>query len=562
MHPAPPSDRHQASTVIDMEGILRKVRVGTRLAGAFALLVILMIVGIGLALSAISTMTSAQNDIVRHAQLVLEAEEAKFHAATLDGAQNAYVLQAQRDGTTAVDASTSSRADFLSAADDLRQHLQTLSGAELSAQQQADLQAVQQGFDALIATDTQIVELLRSGGAVDTRRAVDLAIGDASEAAAAMIDAGDRLALSLAQDTVTINQAADATSDRARWLIIVVGAVSVLLAMLLGYAITRSVTQPLQSSMRVLRTVAKGDLSQRVNDTSADEVGRLSGALDETLDAVTGTVHTISIGSSTLSASSEELLAVSQEMGATAEETARQAESVSAAAEQVSHSLQSVSAGAEEMASSIREIASNTNNAAQVGAQAATVARTTRETVERLGASAAEIGDVTKTISSIAQQTNLLALNATIEAARAGEAGKGFAVVAGEVKDLARLTLRSSDDIGQRLSTIQSQTHEAVAAIAQIADIIEEITDIQALVAAAVDEQAITSKEIGRGVTDAAIGSSDIARNIVGVADAAVGTSRGAAATQQAADELARLAGELLTQVQRFDLGDARGQHP
>jgi methyl-accepting chemotaxis protein len=169
---------------------------------------------------------------------------------------------------------------------------------------------------------------------------------------------------------------------------------------------------------------------------------------------------------------------------------------------------------------------------------------------------------VTKTISSIAQQTNLLALNATIEAARAGEAGKGFAVVAGEVKDLARLTLRSSDDIGLRLSTIQSQTHEAVAAIAQIADIIEEITDIQALIAAAVDEQAITSKEIGRGVTDAAVGSSDIARNIVGVADAAVGTSRGAAATQQAADELARLAGELLTQVQRFDLGDERVQHP
>jgi methyl-accepting chemotaxis protein len=545
-----------------MEGVLRKVRVGTRLAGAFALLVILMIVGIALSLSAITTMKSAQDDIVRHAQLVLDAEEAKLHAATLDGAQNAYVLQAQRDGATGVDESSSSRADFLSAADDLRQHLQTLSGAELSAQQQSDLQALQQGFDALIATDTQIVALLRSGGAVDTRRAVDLAIGEASEAAAAMIDAGDRIALSLAQDTVTINQAADAASDRARWLIIVVGAVSVLLAMLLGYAITRSVTQPLQSSMRVLRTVAKGDLSQRVHDTSADEVGRLSSALDETLDAVTGTVHIISIGSTTLSASSEELLAVSHEMGATAEETARQAESVSAAAEQVSHSLQSVSAGAEEMASSIREIASNTNNAAQVGTQAAAVALTTRETVERLGASAAEIGDVTKTISSIAQQTNLLALNATIEAARAGEAGKGFAVVAGEVKDLARLTLRSSDDIGLRLSTIQSQTHEAVAAIAQIADIIEEITDIQALIAAAVDEQAITSKEIGRGVTDAAVGSSDIARNIVGVADAAVGTSRGAAATQQAADELARLAGELLTQVQRFDLGDERVQHP
>lgn len=534
---------------------------GTRLAGGFAVLVVLMIVGVVLSLGTLSTMKSAQDDITEHAQLLLDAEEAKFHAATLNGSQNAYVLQAVRGDVTALDDTSANRAVFLKSAADLTAHLDAIAADSLTTEQQADLQAMREGFDRFMATDTQIVDLLRSGDPGARAKAAVLTLGEASQTADDVASAGDRLAQSLGDDAQVINQQADATANRTRTVIIFVGILSVALAVFLAWAITRSVTEPLQKAMAVLRKVAKGDLSPRVQDRSRDEVGKLAVALDDTLDTVTGTIHTIANGSTTLSAASEELLAVSQEMGSTAEETARQAESVSAAAEQVSHSLQSVSAGAEQMAASIREIASNTNAAAQVGAQAATVARTTRVSVEQLGASSAEIGEVTKAISAIAQQTNLLALNATIEAARAGEAGKGFAVVASEVKDLARLTLRSSEDIGRRLSGVQSEAQDVVSTITQIADIIDEINEMQTVVAAAVDEQAITSKEIGRGVTDAAVGSSDIARNIVGVADAALGTSRGASATQQSADELARLAGDLLNQVRQFHV-DGAGPRP
>ena len=114
-------------------------------------------------------------------------------------------------------------------------------------------------------------------------------------------------------------------------------------------------------------------------------------------------------------------------------------------------------------------------------------------------------------ITSIAVQTNLLALNATIEAARAGEAGKGFAVVANEVKELARRTARSSEKIGQNISAIQGDTQEAVVAIGEITSVIGEINDIQTVVAASVDEQAATTNEIARSVSDAATGSTEIA---------------------------------------------------
>ena len=134
------------------------------------------------------------------------------------------------------------------------------------------------------------------------------------------------------------------------------------------------------------------------------------------------------------------------------------------------------------------------------------MAETTNDVVLRLGTSSAEIGEVIKVITSIAEQTNLLALNATIEAARAGEAGKGFAVVASEVKDLARKTARSSEKIGRNIATIQSDAQEAVDAIGEITSIIRQINDIQTVVAAAVEEQAATTSEIGRSVGEAAVG--------------------------------------------------------
>jgi methyl-accepting chemotaxis protein len=271
------------------------------------------------------------------------------------------------------------------------------------------------------------------------------------------------------------------------------------------------------------------------------------------------TVASIAGNATALGGSAEELNAVSTEMGANAEETSAQANVVSAAAEQVSKNVQTVATGVEEMSASIREIAGNATQAAKVAQEAVKVAENTNSTITKLGESSSEIGKVIKVITSIAEQTNLLALNATIEAARAGEAGKGFAVVANEVKELAKETAKATEEIGQKIDAIQSDTRSAVEAIGQISQVIDQINDISNTIASAVEEQTATTNEISRNVAEAAKGSGEIAQNITSVAKAAQSTTQGASNTQQAAAELARMAAELQQLVARFkyDSGEA-----
>ena len=263
-------------------------------------------------------------------------------------------------------------------------------------------------------------------------------------------------------------------------------------------------------------------------------------------------VINVSHNATALGAASEELSAVSKQMTGNADETATQANVVSAAVEQVNKNIQTVATGTEEMSASIREIAKHAADAARVATSAVKVAETTNTIVGKLGESSADIGKVIKVITSIAQQTNLLALNATIEAARAGEAGKGFAVVANEVKELAKETAKATEDISQKIETIQIDTRSAVNAIGQIGTIINQINDIQNTIASAVEEQTATTNEISRNVADAARGSGEIAHNISGVARAAQGTSAGATDTERASAELARMAAELQRLVSQF----------
>jgi methyl-accepting chemotaxis protein len=302
----------------------------------------------------------------------------------------------------------------------------------------------------------------------------------------------------------------------------------------------------------VVRAAAEGDLSQEVPVSGSDAIGQLAAGLGTLLETLRESMTNIGSTADTLSVASEQLTVLAQGMGDGATLTSERAASASSASVQVSASIQTVATAAEEMTASIREIAKNATEAASVATGAVGVASSAQGTVASLGESSAEIGQVIKVITSIAQQTNLLALNATIEAARAGDAGKGFAVVANEVKELAKETARATEDIGQKIEAIQSDTQGAVAAISEIAEVIGRINDIQTTIASAVEEQTATTNEIARSVTEAAAGANGIAEDVTQVASAAEDTRQGSQNTLQSATDLAGMATQLKELVERF----------
>jgi methyl-accepting chemotaxis protein len=306
------------------------------------------------------------------------------------------------------------------------------------------------------------------------------------------------------------------------------------------------------SMLQVVQAASQGDLTKQVTVSGDDAIGKMGEGLSKFLGDLRKIIAQIAENAHNLAASSEELTAVGTQMAVNADETAQQSNVVSAASEEVSKNVQTVATGTEEMSASIREIASNSNEAAKVATQAVTVAKTTNEIISKLGVSSAEIGKVIKVITSIAEQTNLLALNATIEAARAGEAGKGFAVVANEVKELAKETAKATEEIGQKIGAIQSDTGSAVKAIGEIGDIINKINDISNTIASAVEEQTATTNEMTRNVSEAARGSNEIAENISSVAKAAQSTTEGANNSKQASAELAKMAAALQKLVGQF----------
>jgi methyl-accepting chemotaxis protein len=315
-----------------------------------------------------------------------------------------------------------------------------------------------------------------------------------------------------------------------------------------------AVIQPISEAAAVLAKVAQQDLRADMKGDYAGDHAAIKTSINTMTADLRRSIGAIGGNARHVGTSAEELTSISRQMASTADETASQTQVVSAASEQVSKNLTVVATSSEEMLASIREIAKSANEAARMAKNAVDVANATNQTVQKLGDSSVEIGNVIKVITSIAEQTNLLALNATIEAARAGDAGKGFAVVANEVKELAKATAKATEDISQRIEAIQGETKGAVEAIGQISRLITQIDDVSNTIASAVEEQTATTNEIGRNITEAARGSAEIARNVASVSGAAQESSRGAADTEKAAEALKQMAAQLQGLVGKFSI--------
>jgi methyl-accepting chemotaxis protein len=222
-----------------------------------------------------------------------------------------------------------------------------------------------------------------------------------------------------------------------------------------------------------------------------------------------GLIDMVTRSADRLTDASNQVLSKSGIVAAAAKEMTESTATVAQGMERTSDNLQTVASTVEEMTAVVGEIAINSDKAFDTTEDAARKVGQFSEMMKNLGQAAQEIGQVTETITMISSQTNLLALNATIEAARAGTAGKGFSVVASEIKQLAEQTATATNEIKDKIATIQKSTANAVMDIEKIVTVMRDAKEIVVNIASAIKEQSTATQHIAGNIAHASNGVQD-----------------------------------------------------
>ena len=295
-------------------------------------------------------------------------------------------------------------------------------------------------------------------------------------------------------------RAIEAANGRSFTLLLLLCALVVALGSICAWLITRSITAPLQAAVKVAETVAAGDLRTHFGTPASDEIGDLMRALHGMNEALRKVVSEVQTGTNAIATASGEIAAGNQDL--------------SARTEQQASSLEETASSMEELTSTVKQNADNARQANQMAVAASSVAERggdiVSQVVDTMGAidtASTKIVDIIGVIDGIAFQTNILALNAAVEAARAGEQGRGFAVVATEVRSLAQRSAAAAREIktliGDSVEQVNNGTRlvqQAGSTMSEVVDSVRHVTDIMAEITAASAEQSMGIDQVNQAI--------------------------------------------------------------
>ncbi|MBQ4796611.1 HAMP domain-containing protein, partial [Pectobacterium versatile] len=243
--------------------------------------------------------------------------------------------------------------------------------------------------------------------------------------------------------------------NNTRMILLLILALGAVFGALIAWAITRSVTRPIEQALQVADRVAQGDLTSRITVTSKDETGLLLQSLDRMNTSLSTIVGQVRDGAETISTAASQITAGNQDLSSRTEEQAS--------------SLEETAASMEQLASTIKNTAENTQQATEIANKATGAAKqsgdvmlSVTQKMRGIRDSSQRMAEIIGVIDGIAFQTNILALNAAVEAARAGEQGRGFAVVAGEVRSLAQRSATAAREIKDLIDDSVSKIREGM----------------------------------------------------------------------------------------------------
>ncbi len=293
----------------------------------------------------------------------------------------------------------------------------------------------------------------------------------------------------------------DAVQANANIVLSVAAVLASVFTVLAALWLIRSITRPLAQAVAAADRIASGDLSRQIDVQSKDETGLLLGALQRMQQSLVSTVSAVRQNAESVAMASEEIASGNNDL--------------SSRTEQQASALEETAASMEELGTTVSQNADNAQQANQLAVSASTVAvqggqvvAEVVETMKEINASSNKISDIISVIDGIAFQTNILALNAAVEAARAGEQGRGFAVVAGEVRSLAARSAEAAKQIKalitasvERVGQGTVLVDKAGATMTEVVSSIRRVTDIMGEISAASREQSAGVAQVGEAVT-------------------------------------------------------------